>query len=39
VDDLLPFVPDPAGREIRVVADIDGAAFSELWLNCVRSAG
>jgi inosine-uridine nucleoside N-ribohydrolase len=39
VDGLLRFMPDPAGREMRVVTDIDGPAFSELWLDCVKSAG
>lgn len=39
VDGLLRFGPDPAGREMRVVTDIDGTAFARLWLDSVRSAG
>jgi hypothetical protein len=36
--ELLRFHPDENGRPVRVVADVDGAAFGEVWLDAVRVA-
>jgi purine nucleosidase len=36
--DLLRFRPDAEGRPVRVVADVDGVAFGEAWLDAVRAA-
>jgi hypothetical protein len=37
-DDVLSFRPNPEGRSIKVVLDVDGAAFSEMWLAAVEAA-
>lgn len=39
VDGLLRFLPDSTGRDMRVVTDIDGAAFADLWLQRVSAIG
>ena len=36
--DVLRFQPDREGRPTRVVVDVDGAAFAELWLSAVEAA-
>ena len=36
--DLLRFHDDPDGRVFRVVADLDGPAFSEVWIAAVEAA-
>jgi len=36
--DVLRFEPDDDGLAIRVVVDIDGAAFAETWLTAVEAA-
>jgi inosine-uridine nucleoside N-ribohydrolase len=36
--DLLRFRPDPQGRRVRVVVDVDGARFRETWLAAVEAA-
>lgn len=36
--DLLRFHPDPAGRPMGVVVDIDGAAFADTWLTAAEKA-
>jgi hypothetical protein len=38
-DDVLSFHPNPEGRPIKVVLDVDGAAFRETWLSAVEAAG
>jgi purine nucleosidase len=38
-DGVLSFQPHPEGRLIRVVLDLDGAAFRETWLSAVGVAG
>ena len=38
-DDVLSFHPNPAGRSIKVVQEVDGAAFRETWLSAVEAAG
>lgn len=35
--DVLRFVPDPGGRPVRVLVDVDGPAFAEMWLERVTS--
>jgi len=35
---LLRFEAHPGGRRTRVVTDVDGEAFAELWLGCVEAA-
>lgn len=37
-DDVLSFLPGPEGRPIKVVLDVDGAAFRETWLSAVEAA-
>jgi purine nucleosidase len=37
-DGALFFQPHPDGRSIRVVLDMDGAAFREMWLSAVEVA-
>jgi inosine-uridine nucleoside N-ribohydrolase len=37
-DDVLSFHPHPEGRSIKVVLDVDGAAFRETWLSAVEAA-
>ena len=37
-DDVLSFVADPEGRSIKVVLEVDGAAFRETWLSAVEAA-
>jgi len=36
--DVLSFQPHPEGRSTRVVLDVDGAAFREMWLSAVEAA-
>ncbi len=36
--DALAFRRDPAGREVRVVTDVDGPAFRTTWLTAVERA-
>ena len=38
-DDVLSFLPTPEGRPIKLVLDVDGAAFRETWLSAVEAAG
>jgi hypothetical protein len=38
VDDVLRFQPGDPGREIRVTVDVDGPAFSEVWIAAVEAA-
>ena len=38
-DDVLSFQPNPEGRPIKAVLDVDGAAFRETWLSAVEAAG
>jgi inosine-uridine nucleoside N-ribohydrolase len=35
--DVLRFVPDPGGRPVRVLTDVDGPAFAAMWLERVTS--
>ena len=35
---VLRFEPDAGGRLVRVVVDLDGAAFSDVWLSAVEAA-
>jgi purine nucleosidase len=35
--DVLRFEPDESGRLVRVVVDVDGEAFSEMWLSRIES--
>jgi purine nucleosidase len=35
---VLRLVPDPRGRLVHVVVDVDGEAFGETWLSAVRTA-
>jgi hypothetical protein len=37
-DDVLSFHPSPEGRSIKVVLEMDGAAFRETWLSAVGAA-
>jgi inosine-uridine nucleoside N-ribohydrolase len=37
-NDVLSFHPNPEGRPIKVVLDVDGAAFRETWLSAVEAA-
>lgn len=37
-DEVLRFVPDPSGRPVRVLVDVDGPAFGEVWLAAVEAA-
>jgi inosine-uridine nucleoside N-ribohydrolase len=37
-DGVLSFQPHPEGRLTRVVVDVDGAAFREVWLSAVEAA-
>jgi hypothetical protein len=37
-DEVLSFHPNPQGRSIKVVLDVDGAAFREIWLAAVEAA-
>jgi inosine-uridine nucleoside N-ribohydrolase len=37
-NDVLSFHPNPSGRPIKVVLDVDGAAFRETWLSAVEAA-
>jgi hypothetical protein len=37
-DDVLSFHPNPAGRSIKVVLEVDGAAFREARLSAVEAA-
>jgi purine nucleosidase len=37
-DGVLSFQPHPEGRPMRVVVDVDGAAFRETWLAAVENA-
>jgi inosine-uridine nucleoside N-ribohydrolase len=37
-DGVLSFQPHPEGRSMRVVVDVDGAAFRETWLSAVENA-
>ncbi len=37
-DGLLHTLPDPEGRQMRIVTDIDGDSFSEFWLSAVEAA-
>jgi hypothetical protein len=37
-EDVLSFVADPEGRSIKVVLEVDGAAFRETWLSAVEAA-
>jgi inosine-uridine nucleoside N-ribohydrolase len=39
MDDVLSFQPHPNGRSTRIVLDVDGAAFREMWLSAVEAAG
>jgi inosine-uridine nucleoside N-ribohydrolase len=36
---VLRFADDPVGRPADVLADVDGAAFTEAWLDAVAAAG
>jgi hypothetical protein len=38
-DGVLSFQPHRDGRPMRVVIDVDGAAFREMWLSTVEAAG
>lgn len=35
---VLRFRPDPAGRRVRVLVDIDGPSFTQAWLSAVEAA-
>lgn len=35
--DVLRFQPDPEGRPVRVVVEVDGAGFTEAWLSAVAA--
>lgn len=35
---VLRFEPDPAGRPVRVLVEVDGPAFSAAWLDAVEAA-
>lgn len=35
---VLRFQPDPEGRPVRVLVDVDGASFAEAWLCAVEAA-
>jgi purine nucleosidase len=35
---VLHFQPDPRGRPVRIVTDVDGEQFRERWLNAVEAA-
>jgi inosine-uridine nucleoside N-ribohydrolase len=35
----LRFAPDPRGRPVRTLVDLDGAAFAERWLVAVEAVG
>ena len=37
-DRLLRFIPDPGGRPMKVVADVDAPGFSELWFHYLERA-
>jgi purine nucleosidase len=37
-NDVLSFHPNPEGRSIKVVLEVDGAAFRETWLSAVEAA-
>jgi inosine-uridine nucleoside N-ribohydrolase len=37
-DDVLRFQPDPDGRLVRVVVDLDGVSFIDAWLAAVEAA-
>ena len=37
-NDALSLLPHPEGRSIKVVLDVDGAAFRETWLSAVEAA-
>jgi hypothetical protein len=37
-DDVLSFHPNPESRSIKVVLEVDGAAFREMWLSAVEAA-
>jgi hypothetical protein len=36
--DVLRYQPDDQGRPMRVVVDVDGVAFTEVWLAAVEHA-
>jgi purine nucleosidase len=36
-DEILRFQPDPKGRTIRVITDVDGPGFTETWLTAVET--
>ncbi|MBA2519189.1 MAG: nucleoside hydrolase [Chloroflexia bacterium] len=36
-DNVLRFQPDPEGRPMRIVVDVDGASFTEAWLTAVAA--
>lgn len=35
--DVFRFMPDPGGRSVRVLVDVDGPAFAEMWLERVTA--
>jgi len=37
-NEVLRFEPDPEGRQVRVLVDLDGASFTESWLSAVEAA-